>query len=69
MLTSITDWKILSNKKKSHTCEEGAHLRISFWYLLTNLKNKLLLKKLLKWANKTKIKKTPVDINIKILMI
>ena len=38
--------------KKSHTCEEGgSHLRISFWNLLVNLKNKLL-KKLLKWANK-----------------
>ena len=41
-------------KKKSHTCEEGgAHLRISFWYLLMNnyLLNNYLLKKLLKWAN------------------
>ena len=28
--------------KKSHTCEEGgACLRISFWHLLMNLKNKL----------------------------
>ena len=28
-------------KKKSHTCEEGgAHLRIFFWHLLMNLKNK-----------------------------
>ena len=36
--------------KKSHTCEEdGAFI---FWYLLTNLKNKQLFKKLLKWANK-----------------
>ena len=27
--------------KKSHTCEEGgAHLRISFWQLSMNLKNK-----------------------------
>ena len=27
--------------KKSHTCEEGgAHLTISFWHLLMNLKNK-----------------------------
>ena len=27
--------------KKSNTCEEGgAHLRISFWDLLMNLKNK-----------------------------
>ena len=31
---------------KNHTCEEGGgHLRISFWHLLMNLKNKLLLKK------------------------
>ena len=29
------------NEIKSHTCEEGeAHLRISFWHLLMNLKNK-----------------------------
>ena len=27
-------------KKKSHICEGGAHLRISFWHLLMNLKNK-----------------------------
>ena len=27
--------------KKSHTCEEvGAHVRIYFWHLLMNLKNK-----------------------------
>ena len=45
--------KVTSGKKKSHTYEEGgAHLRISFWHLLMNLKNKSLLKKLLKWANK-----------------
>ena len=38
--------------KRSHTCEEGgAHLRISFWYLLMNLKNKLL-ERLLKWDSK-----------------
>ena len=38
---------------KNHTCEEGgANLRISFWHLLTNLKNKYLFKNLLKWANK-----------------
>ena len=38
--------------KKWHTCEEGGtHLRISFWNLLMNLKNKYL-KKLLRWANK-----------------
>ena len=39
--------------QKSHTCEEGwAQLRISFCHLLMNLKNKYLLQKLLKWANK-----------------
>ena len=28
-----------NSKKKSHICEEGgAHLRISFWHLLMNLK-------------------------------
>ena len=44
------------HQQKSHTCEEGgARLRISFWHLLMNLKNKLLLKKLLKGANKYKI--------------
>ena len=36
--------EILNNEnvdKKLHACEEGgAHLRISFWYLLINLKNK-----------------------------
>ena len=32
------DWNVY---KKSHKCEEGgAHLRISFWYLSMNLKNK-----------------------------
>ena len=31
--------------KKSHTCEEGgAHLRISFWHLLINLKKQLFIK-------------------------
>ena len=72
--------------KKSHTYEEGeAHLRISFWHLSMNLKNKLL-KKVLKSDNKKqnnfniyrvvsfkkkkkKERKTPVDITIKILMI
>ena len=39
--------------KENCTCEEGgAHLRISFWHLLTNLKNKYLFKKLLKWPNR-----------------
>ena len=32
------DWNVY---KKSHKCEEGgAHLRISFWHLSMNLKNK-----------------------------
>ena len=40
-------------QKKSHTYEKGGgNLRISFWHLLMNLKNKYVLKKLLKWANK-----------------
>ena len=35
--------------KKSYTCEDGgAHLRISVWHLLMNLRNNYLLKKLLK---------------------
>ena len=43
----------LKDVKKSHTFQEGgAHLRISIWHLLMNLKNNYLLKKLLKWANK-----------------
>ena len=34
-------------KEKSNTCKEGGpQLRISFWYLLMNLKNKQLLKKI-----------------------
>ena len=38
----------LKDVKKSHTFQEGgAHLRISIWYLLMNLKNNYLLKKLL----------------------
>ena len=36
------------NKKKSHTYEGGAYLRISVWHLLMNLN---LFKKLMKWAN------------------
>ena len=40
-------------EEKSHTCQEGGvHLRISFWHLLMNLKKQILLKQLLKWANK-----------------
>ena len=47
---------MLQRLEQSQTCEEGgAHLRISFWCLLMSLKNKLLLKKLLKWDNKKKI--------------
>ena len=39
--------------EKSQTSEGGgAHLRISVWHLLMNLKNNYLFKKLLKWANK-----------------
>ena len=34
--------------KKSHIFEEGgAHLRIFFWHLLMNLKNKYLFKKIM----------------------
>ena len=48
-----TQSKLYKKSKKSNTSEEGvAHLRISFWHLLMNLKNKYLLKKLLKWTNK-----------------
>ena len=39
-------------KMKNHIEEGGAHLRITVWYLLMNLKNSYLFKKLLKWANK-----------------
>ena len=32
--------------RKSHTCEEGgAHLSISFWHLLMNLKKQIFIKK------------------------
>ena len=55
-LINKSSFQKLFSLQKSHTCEEGgAHLRISFLNLLMNLKNKLLLKKLLKWANKIKI--------------
>ena len=43
----IYAYKNHANVKKSE-----AHLRISIWHLLMNLKNNYLLKKLLKWANK-----------------
>ena len=40
-------------KEKSYTYGEGvAHLRISVWNLMMNLKNNYLLIKLLKWVNK-----------------
>ena len=42
-------------KNHTHMKKVGVNLRISFWHLLINLKNKLLLKKLLKWTNKNKI--------------
>ena len=38
---SVCIYSCLSHDKKSYTCERsGAHLRISFWHLLMNLKNK-----------------------------
>ena len=43
MLLSLKKIKVQRKKKT---------LRISFWHLLMNLKNKKLFKKLLKWANK-----------------
>ena len=40
---------------KNHTCEEGgAHLKISVWNLLINLKHTTIYLKLLKWAKKSK---------------
>ena len=37
--------EIKCDTKKSHTCEVGeAHLRISFWHLLMNLKKKIIKK-------------------------
>ena len=36
---------LIKQEKKKHRCEEGeGHLRISFWYLLMNLKNNYLQK-------------------------
>ena len=43
----IYAYKNHANVKKSE-----AHLRISIWHLLMNLKNNYLLKKLLKWPTK-----------------
>ena len=41
--------------KKSFLDEIKNHVRISFWHLLMDLKNKYILKKLLTWANKKQI--------------
>ena len=47
------DVKDLKDNKKWHLCEEGqAHLRISVWHLLMNLKNNCLLKEL--WSGRIK---------------
>ena len=52
-ITNITlHHQTWSDNIKSHICEGGAHPRISVWRLLMNLKNNILLKKLLQWANK-----------------
>ena len=49
-------WVTNSTKNHTHVKKVGhTYLRISFWHLSMNLKNKLLLKKLLSWANKNKI--------------
>ena len=69
-------------QEKNHThMKKVGHLRISIWHLSMNLKNKYLLKKLLKWANKKQNnlniykaalkekRKTPEDIIIKISII
>ena len=43
----------LIKQEEAHKYEESeTHQRISFWYLLMNLKNNYLSKKVLKWANK-----------------
>ena len=38
-------------KKIKQLCRRWAHLKISFWHLLVNLKNNYVFKKLLRWAN------------------
>ena len=43
---------LIKYKKNTQMWQVEAHLRISFWYLLINLKSNYLLKKLLKWAYK-----------------
>ena len=50
----VKKWAILLQSADS-VDENRAHLRIPFWHLLINLKNKLLLKELLKWVNKKQI--------------
>ena len=42
MHTALVNWHVNNIiKEKSHTCKEGgAHLTISFWHLLMNLKSK-----------------------------
>ena len=46
---NLMQFKALQFLQKSHICEEGgAHLRISVWNLLINLKNNYLLKKTVK---------------------
>ena len=48
----LPSWQLFQ-KRKNHThVEKVGHTSISFWHLLMNLKNKYLLRKLLKWANK-----------------
>ena len=47
-MQKVMQWKMKMSKKsqKSHICEEGgAHLRISVWHLLMNLKTTIYLKK------------------------
>ena len=40
MLETVGHFKCGMNNEESHTCEEGgAHLSISLWHLLMNLKN------------------------------
>ena len=51
-MTQKLSWSSQIAKKSYIFKEGGAQLRISFWHLLMNLKNKYLLKKLLKQANK-----------------
>ena len=55
-LENIENRKSIEYIKKSHTCEEGgAHLRISVWHWLMNLKNKYFLKNCSSWSVKNKL--------------